>query len=100
VKLQVIQTEVKVLYSDNGIYFLFHCSDGLLKASLPADFMDLWKEDEWKFLSGRMKSNLFISNMNYLPDRELVLLVPNFGGANIGWRPWHYEGDRLVRMRP
>lgn len=39
------QTAIKVLYSDSGIYFLFRCSDGILKASLQEDFMDLWKED-------------------------------------------------------
>jgi hypothetical protein len=29
--------------------------------------------------------------------RELPILVPNFGGEFFGWRPWHYESDRLIR---
>jgi len=38
-------TKVKILYSENGIYFLFNCVDKKLTSSMNADFMDLWKED-------------------------------------------------------
>ena len=34
-----------------------------------------------------------ISPLNY----ELPLLVPNFGGEFLGWRPCHYEGKRKIR---
>ena len=30
-------------------------------------------------------------------NRELPILVPNLGGKFLGWRPWHYEGDRKIR---
>jgi hypothetical protein len=28
---------------------------------------------------------------------ELPILVPNFNGKFLGWRPWHYEGGRKTR---
>ena len=28
---------------------------------------------------------------------ELPILVPNFDGKFLGWRPWHYEGPRKTR---
>mgnify|MGYP006176879765 CR=1 FL=1 len=30
-------------------------------------------------------------------NRELPILIPNFGGQFLGWRPWHYEKDRKTR---
>src|SRR4029077_9557267 len=30
-------------------------------------------------------------------NRELPILIPNFGGQFLGWRPWHYERNRLTR---
>ena len=30
-------------------------------------------------------------------NKELAILVPNFEGQFLGWRPWHYEKDRLIR---
>jgi hypothetical protein len=91
------QTGVKVLYSDSGIYFLFRCTDGILKAALQADFMDLWKEDVVEvFIWPDEKYPVYFEYELSPLDRELVLLVPNFEGNLWGWRPWHYEGDRLV----
>src|SRR4030042_4142344 len=40
-----LSTSFKILYSDSGIYFLFKCQDRKIHASMPEDFMDLWKED-------------------------------------------------------
>jgi hypothetical protein len=28
---------------------------------------------------------------------ELPILIPNFEGQFLGWRPWHYDGDRKIR---
>ena len=28
---------------------------------------------------------------------ELPILIPNFDGTFLGWRPWHYEGARRTR---
>jgi hypothetical protein len=30
-------------------------------------------------------------------NHELPIIVPNFGGQFLGWRPWHYDHDRLTR---
>ena len=30
-------------------------------------------------------------------NHELPILIPNFGGQFLGWRPWHYDRDRLIR---
>src|SRR5688572_5705272 len=39
------QTQVKVLYSDSGIYCLYRCEDKKITATLKEDFLDLWNED-------------------------------------------------------
>jgi hypothetical protein len=92
------QTGIKVLYSDSGIYFLFRCSDSILTASIQTDFMDLWKEDVVEvFIWPDERYPVYFEYELSPLDRELVLLVPNFAGDLWGWRPWHYEGDRLVR---
>ena len=39
------KTQFKVLYSDKGIYFLFHNEDAVLTATKTADFEKLWLED-------------------------------------------------------
>jgi hypothetical protein len=31
---------------------------------------------------------------------ELPILIPNFGGQFLGWRPWHYEGMRKTQTCP
>ena len=28
---------------------------------------------------------------------ELPIIIPNMDGKFLGWRPWHYEGERKVR---
>jgi hypothetical protein len=28
---------------------------------------------------------------------ELPILIPNLDGKFLGWRPWHYEGERKTR---
>src|SRR4051794_3211053 len=38
-------TKVKMLYSDSGIYCLYHCEDNKITATLKEDFLDLWNED-------------------------------------------------------
>jgi hypothetical protein len=92
------QTGIKILYSDSGIYFLFRCSDALLTASLQTDFMDLWTEDVVEvFIWPDERYPLYFEYEISPLDRELVLLVPNFEGNLWGWRPWHYEAERLVR---
>ncbi len=93
-------TEVKVLYSETGIYFLFHCEDEIITATMQADNLDLWKEDVVEvFLMPDENSSLYfeyqLSPLNY----ELTLLIPNLDGDRrfLGWLPWKYEGDRKTR---
>jgi len=84
-------TRAKVLYSDTGIYFLFHCEDNKLTATHNQDFANLFNEDVVEvFLWTDEKSPIYfeyeLSPLNF----ELPILVPNYGGTFRGWLPWHY----------
>ena len=62
------------------------------------DFANLWMEDVYEvFLWPDERQPVYfeyeISPLGY----ELPILIPNFGGQFLGWRPWHYEGDRKTR---
>ncbi|HEY6977998.1 MAG TPA: carbohydrate-binding family 9-like protein, partial [Chitinophagaceae bacterium] len=92
------QTQVKLLYSDSGIYCLYHCEDKKIIATLKADFLDLWHEDVveaffWTDESTPMYFEYELSPLNY----ELPILIPNFKGDFLGWQPWHYEGNRRTK---
>jgi hypothetical protein len=91
-------TRVKVLYSVTGIYFLFDCVDRKLTSTLTGDFLDLYNEDVvevflWPDESFPVYSEYEVSPLNY----ELPIIIPNYNGKFYGWRPWHYEGERLTR---
>src|SRR6185503_12245893 len=43
--LKDYETKVKLLYSDSGIYCLFHNTDRKITSTMSEDFSDLWKED-------------------------------------------------------
>lgn len=91
-------TRVKMLYSDTGVYVLMEGSDRKLTATMNEDFMDLWNEDVFEvyFWPDEQYSVYFEYEISPL-DHELPILIPNFGGKFLGWRPWHYEGDRRTR---
>ncbi len=87
----------KMLYSERGVYVLFDGSDQTLTATMKEDFLDLWNEDVFEcfFWTSEEHPVYFeyeISPLGY----ELPILVPNLGGKFLGWRPWHYEGDRKI----
>jgi predicted TIM-barrel fold metal-dependent hydrolase len=89
---------VKMLYSRKGVYVLFSGSDKRISATMREDFLDLWNEDvfEFFFWPDERQSIYFeyeISPLGY----ELPILVPNVDGKFLGWRPWHYEGDRKIQ---
>ena len=91
-------TQVKALYSDRGLYFLMQGTDGQVTATMKEDFSDLWKEDVFEvFLWPDERTPLYfeyeISPLGY----ELPILVPKLDGKFLGWRPWHYEGDRKIQ---
>ena len=92
------QTKIKMLYSDSGIYCLYHCDDNKITATLQEDFLDLWHEDVvevffWTDESNPIYFEYELSPLNY----ELPILVPNNKGKFLGWRPWHYEGNRKTK---
>jgi hypothetical protein len=92
------QTQVKILYSDSGIYCLYRCEDKKITATLKKDFLDLYNEDviEAFFWTDEKVPIYFeyeLSPLNY----ELPILVPDIKGNFLGWLPWHYEGSRRTR---
>ncbi|MDH5400661.1 MAG: carbohydrate-binding family 9-like protein [Cyclobacteriaceae bacterium] len=92
------ETKVKVLYSETGMYFLFHCKDKKLTATMTSDFDNLYEEDVvevflWTDEGTALYFEYEVSPLNY----ELPILVPNFGGKFLGWLPWHYDGERKTR---
>ncbi len=91
-------TRVKMLYSNTGVYVLMEGTDRKLTATMNEDFMDLWNEDVFEvyFWPDERYSVYFEYEISPL-DHELPILIPNFGGKFLGWRPWHYDGDRRTR---
>lgn len=92
------QTRVKMLYSETGLYVLMEAEDGKITAKMDEDFLDLWNEDVFEFfLWPDEKYSVYfeyeISPLGY----ELPIIIPNFDGKFLGWRPWHYEGDRKTK---
>lgn len=92
------ETSFKIMYSDSGIYCLYRNEDRQIKASLSADFDNLYTEDVveaffWPDQAARLYFEYELSPLNY----ELPILVPNFHGDFLGWLPWHYKGIRRTR---
>jgi hypothetical protein len=72
--------------------------DRTLTAAMNEDFLDLWNEDVFEFFLWPDEQypvyfEYEISPLGY----ELPILIPNFGGEFLGWRPWHYEGNRKTQ---
>ena len=89
---------MKLLYSATGLYVLMDGSDSRITATMTEDFLDLWNEDVfevflWTDEAYPVYFEYEISPLGY----ELPILIPNFQGEFLGWRPWHYEGERLTR---
>lgn len=92
------ETRVKLLYSEKGIYALYHCEDRKITATLKEDFASLWREDVieiffWPDESYPVYLEYELSPLNY----ELAILVPNFNGEASGWMPWNYRGPKKTR---
>jgi len=95
---QTYQTRVKVLYSDTGLYVLMEAEDRILSATMEADFLDLWTEDVFElFLWPDQRHPVYFEYEISPLGFELPILIPNFGGRFLGWRPWHYEGERKTQ---
>jgi len=92
------ESRFKVLYSNTGLYFLMEGTDRTLTATMSEDFLDLWKEDVFEvFLWTDERYPVYFEYEISPLNHELPILIPNFGGQFLGWRPWHYERDRLTR---
>lgn len=92
------QTKMKILYSETGIYCLYECEDKIITSTIKADFEDIFNEDVveaffWPEESSVIYFEYELSPYNY----ELPILVPNYNGKFLGWRPWHYEGNKKTR---
>lgn len=89
---------VKLLYSDRGLYILMTGSDAKLTATMQEDFLDLWNEDVFEFFLWTDEAHPIYFEYEISPlGYELPILVPNLDGKFLGWRPWHYEGDRKIQ---
>jgi hypothetical protein len=94
----LLRTKTKVLYSDNGLYFLFNCEDKKLTSTLKADNLKLYEEDVvevflWPDENFPVYFEYELSPYNF----ELPIIVPNNKGNFLGWLPWQYEGERRTQ---
>jgi len=92
------KTQVKMLYSETGLYLLMDGTDSKLTANFTKDLEHLWTEDVYEaFFWPDEKLPLYfeyeISPLNY----ELPIIVPNVDGKFMGWVPWMYDGGRKTR---
>jgi len=92
------RTQFKVLYSQTGLYVLMDAEDRTLTATMNEDFLDLWNEDVLEFFLWPDERHSIYFEYEISPlGFELPILIPNFDGQFLGWRPWHYEGSRKTR---
>ncbi len=91
-------TRIKMLYSQKGIYLLAHCEDDKISTDYDTDQGDIWEGDVFEaFFQTDPDNPLYFEYEINALNTELVILVPNNQGDFMGWAPWHYEGDRLIR---
>lgn len=92
------QTRIKMLYSRTGLYVLMEAEDRTITATMSEDFHDLWKEDVFEFFFWPDEQHPIYFEYEISPlGFELPILIPNFDGQFLGWRPWHYEGKRKTQ---
>lgn len=92
------ETRVKALYSPKGLYVLMDATDARISATPLEDFENLWTEDVFEvFLWTDERDPVYFEYEISPLGRELPILVPNLQGQFLGWRPWHYDGDRKTR---
>jgi hypothetical protein len=92
------QTRVKMLYSRTGLYVLMEAEDRTITATMKEDFLDLWNEDVFEFFLWPDQRHPVYFEYEISPlGFELPILIPNFGGEFLGWRPWHYDGKRKTQ---
>lgn len=91
------ETRIKVLYSTKGLYVLMEATDKTITATRK-DFENLWEEDVFEvFLWPDERDSLYFEYEISPLNSELPIIIPNVEGKFMGWRPWHYEGERKIR---
>ena len=92
------KTKMKILYSETGIYCLYKCEDNKITSTIKADFEDIFNEDVVEAFFWPEESSIIYFEYELSPyNYELPILVPNYDGKFLGWRPWHYEGNKKTR---
>ena len=85
----------KILYSAQALYLAYYCQDERLSNSDLKDFDDIFEEDVVEcFLQTDSGTPLYFEYEASPLGSELPILVHNNGQEFMGWRPWHYEGER------
>ena len=93
-----LSTQMKAMYSENGIYFLFICQDKVLSSTMLADFLDLWKEDVVEVFLWTDEELPFYFEYEISPlDYELPLLISNENMELLRWQPFYYEENRKTK---
>ena len=88
----------KMLYSDRGLYVLMDAEDRRLSVSGKRDFDNLWTEDVYEFFLWTDTAYPVYFEYEISPlNKELPILIPNFDGQFLGWRPWHYDQGRRTK---
>jgi predicted TIM-barrel fold metal-dependent hydrolase len=92
------KTCVKMLYSATGLYVLMEAEDNTVTATMKEDFLNLWNEDVFEFFLWPDEQYPVYFEYEISPlGFELPIIIPNFGGKFLGWRPWHYEDKRKTQ---
>jgi len=92
------KTHIKMLYSPTGLYVLMEAEDGRITATMKEDFLNLWEEDIFEvFLWTDERYPVYFEYEISPLGFELPIIIPNFGGEFLGWRPWRYDGDRKTQ---
>lgn len=92
------RTEVKSVYSETGIYFLFSCEDRRITCTFQKDGEDLYMEDVLEiFLQPDVAHPVYMEYELSPMNKELALMVCHNGNSFHGWLPFHYTGMRCAR---
>jgi predicted TIM-barrel fold metal-dependent hydrolase len=92
------KTRVKMLYSATGLYVLMEAEDSMITATMKENFLNLWEEDVFEFFLWPDERYPVYFEYEISPlGFELPIIIPNFGGKFLGWRPWHYEDKRKTQ---
>lgn len=88
------KTQMKMLYSDTGLYVLFEGADAKVTATIDRDFANLWEEDCFElFLWPDDKQPSYFEYEISPLNHELPLLISAQDGKRRRWQPWYFDQD-------